>query len=116
MRALKLLNNRDEIVSNNNPVDSYNCDVLSTLRIMKVEQADCSVLMDSLSAFENKFYLYHVMLYRMDECVEGGESILLDAYAVVEEMRKKHPQHFDTLVRVPATFEQIYYDRYILLH
>ena len=32
--------------------------------------------------------------------------MLLDAFAVVEEMRVKHPQHFATLARVPATFEK----------
>ena len=47
-------------------------------------------------------YPYH----RNDACVEGGESVLLDAFAVVEEMRKKHPQHFATLTRVPTTFQR----------
>jgi len=32
--------------------------------------------------------------------------VLLDAFAVAEEMREKHPQHFATLTRVPATFEK----------
>ena len=32
--------------------------------------------------------------------------MLLDAFAVVEEMRVKHPQYFATLTRVPATFEK----------
>ena len=48
--------------------------------------------------------LYKFSCYRNDACVEGGESVLLDAFAVVEEMRVKHPQHFATLTRVPATF------------
>lgn len=34
----------------------------------------------------------------------GDESALLDAIAVVEEMREKYPYHFATLTRVPATF------------
>jgi len=50
--------------------------------------------------------LYTFSCYRNDACVEGGESVLLDAFAVVEEMRVKHPQHFATLTRVPATFEK----------
>ena len=46
-------------------------------------------------------------MFRFDKCVEGGESILLDAYAVVEEMRRKHPKQFDTLTKIPATFEKL---------
>ena len=34
--------------------------------------------------------------------------MLLDAFAVVEEMRKKHPQHFATLTKVPTTFRRNY--------
>lgn len=41
---------------------------------------------------------------RFDECVEGGESVLVDAYPVVEEIRQKHPKQFNTLTRVPVPF------------
>ena len=53
-----------------------------------------------------------VGVYRNDECVEGGESIVVDALAVAEKFRVTHPHHFSTLVRVPATFHRIHYDRY----
>ena len=53
-----------------------------------------------------------VGVYRNDECVEGGESIIVDALAVAEKFRVTHPHHFSTLVRVPATFHCIHYDRY----
>ena len=53
---------------------------------------------------------------RFDECVEGGESVLLDAFAVVEELREKQPHLFDTLARVPATFERIHYNRLVDSH
>ena len=46
---------------------------------------------------------------RNDECVTGGESLIVDALAVVEKLRVTHPHHFDTLVRVPATFQRIYH-------
>ena len=49
--------------------------------------------------------------FRFDECIEGGESILLDAYPVVEEMRKTHPKQFEILTRVPATFQKVHYER-----
>lgn len=50
---------------------------------------------------------------RNDDCVEGGESVLLDILPVVEDMRRKFPQHFTTLTRVPATFERIHINRKI---
>ena len=56
------------------------------------------------------FYTWH----RFDPCVNGGESILLDTYPVLEELRQKHPEHFATLARVPATFQKVHYERYIL--
>ena len=50
-------------------------------------------------------------LHRFDPCVEGGESILLDAFPVAEELRAEHPELFDVLTRVPATIQRIHYDR-----
>ena len=53
-------------------------------------------------------------LHRVDECVTGGDSIVTDVLAVVEKMRITHPHHFATLVRIPATFHRIHYDRCLL--
>ena len=50
-------------------------------------------------------------MFRNDFCVEGGQSIMLDSYPVVEELRAQHPKHFDTLTKIPATFDRIHYDR-----
>ena len=50
------------------------------------------------------------LLCRNDEEVVGGESLLLDSYPVLEEMRIQHPEEFDTLTRIPATFQQIYHN------
>ena len=33
--------------------------------------------------------------------------MVLDSFAVAEEMREKHPQHFATLTRIPITFQRI---------
>ena len=38
---------------------------------------------------------------RFDECVEGGESIVVDTYPVIEELREKYPKQFEVLTRVP---------------
>ena len=47
-------------------------------------------------------------MFRFDECVEGGESILVDSYPVLEELRKKHPKQFDVLTRVPYTVHRVH--------
>ncbi len=39
---------------------------------------------------------------------------MLDMFPVVEELRKKWPEHFNTLTRVPATFQKVHYERYVL--
>ncbi|XP_066281998.1 probable gamma-butyrobetaine dioxygenase isoform X3 [Branchiostoma lanceolatum] len=48
---------------------------------------------------------------RFNPEVQGGESVLLDAFPVVEHLRVHHPEDFNTLVRVPATFHKIHFDR-----
>ena len=55
--------------------------------------------------------MHVIFQYRNDDCVTGGESIIVDSLAAVEKFRIKHPQHFATLVRVPATFHRIHYER-----
>ena len=42
-----------------------------------------------------------VVICRFDECVEGGESIIVDTYPVLQELRQKHPKQFEVLTRVP---------------
>ena len=41
----------------------------------------------------------------------GGESLLVDSYPVLEELRAKHPEEFYTLTRVPTTFQRVHYKR-----
>ena len=48
---------------------------------------------------------------RFDSCVEGGESVMLDFLPVIEELKTQYPEHFDTFLRVPATFHRIIYKR-----
>lgn len=43
---------------------------------------------------------------RFDESVKGGESTFVDVFAVTEEFRRLHPEHFATFCRVPATFKK----------
>lgn len=54
--------------------------------------------------YENPPALAILHCIRNDDCVEGGDGILQDTHSILEEFRTKHPQHYATLVRVPATF------------
>ncbi|CAG5131410.1 unnamed protein product, partial [Candidula unifasciata] len=51
-----------------------------------------------------------------DECVEGGESIFLDAFTIADEFRILYPDLFHVLTTVPATFQKIHYDRDYPVH
>ena len=55
---------------------------------------------------------HSLLTIRNDDCVTGGETIVVDALAVAEKLRATHPHHFATLTRVPATFQRIHYERY----
>lgn len=48
---------------------------------------------------------------KFDECVEGGESTLLDLFYVAEVFRKSNPQEFHVLTQIPTTFQKIHYQR-----
>eukprot|EP00965_Chrysotila_dentata_P251346 6210000-Pleurochrysis_carterae.AAC.3 len=39
-----------------------------------------------------------------DAVVGGGDSFLIDAFRVAENLRASHPHAFDVLARIPATF------------
>lgn len=43
--------------------------------------------------------------HRNDDCIVGGETILLDAYPIVEELRTKYPKHFKVLTNVFVRFK-----------
>ncbi|XP_071834435.1 gamma-butyrobetaine dioxygenase-like [Apostichopus japonicus] len=43
--------------------------------------------------------------------VTGGESLFIDAFYAAENFRQEHPHHFQTLLKVPATFKKIHFDR-----
>ena len=43
----------------------------------------------------------NLLCCRFDNCVEGGESIIVDTYPVIKQLRKEHPKQFEVLTRVP---------------
>ena len=46
---------------------------------------------------------------KRDECVNGGESVLVDAMFAAEEFRRQHPVEFATLTKVAVTSLRIRY-------
>ena len=49
---------------------------------------------------------------RLDSSVVGGESVLLDGYPIVEELRKNHPVQFDVLTKTPIRLKnRIIFDK-----
>lgn len=49
--------------------------------------------------------------FRFEECVEGGESILLDVNRVAEEFRIQHPEDFKILTQNAVTIQKVHYER-----
>ena len=45
------------------------------------------------------------LLHFLSNQAAGGESTLVDGYAALTELRRTHPQHFDTLCRVPVPYQ-----------
>ena len=54
-------------------------------------------------------YTASVLVNRYDDSVIGGESLLLDCYPILEDLRNNYPEQFHTLTRVPATFQSIHH-------
>ena len=55
------------------------------------------------------FEYYTINLYRNSDF--GGETTFVDTFPVVEEMRINHPNEFQTLTRIPATFKRVIVNR-----
>ncbi|KAF0689995.1 Aste57867_18585 [Aphanomyces stellatus] len=53
--------------------------------------------------------LLHALRY--DPTVQGGDSTFRDTFDAAETLRVRHPEHFRTLTRVPATFKKFHLDR-----
>lgn len=45
---------------------------------------------------------------RFDDCIVGGDSLIIDAFDVANEFRKTHPAHFETLTNIPVTFQKMH--------
>lgn len=116
----------------NVPVDNEENVLHVARRIGPVQETIYGVLFDVLStpdpiniAYSNVELGFHMDLmyyesppglqflhcWKFDPQVEGGESTFLDSFHVAEEMRTRHPEDFESLVRIPATFQKIHFGR-----
>eukprot|EP01006_Ploeotia_vitrea_P010664 TRINITY_DN27661_c0_g1_i1.p1 TRINITY_DN27661_c0_g1~~TRINITY_DN27661_c0_g1_i1.p1 ORF type:complete len:469 (-),score=33.96 TRINITY_DN27661_c0_g1_i1:215-1621(-) len=44
--------------------------------------------------------------HRFDPQLQGGETFVVDGLIAAEVLRKEQPEHFNTLTRIPATFQK----------
>ncbi|XP_075254174.1 gamma-butyrobetaine dioxygenase-like [Convolutriloba macropyga] len=61
-----------------------------------------------LVCFESGPGLQGLHAYQVDSSCEGGDSLLLDIFAIAEEFRQLHPSLFKTLTQIPVTFNSVY--------
>jgi len=64
-----------------------------------------------LAYYESSPGIQFMHCMRFDDCVTGGESMFVDAWHVAESLRATYPDYFNTLTRVPATFQKVHFDR-----
>lgn len=64
-----------------------------------------------LAYYESPPGIQFLHALRFDETVRGGESTFVDTFAVAQEFRRLHPNHFQTFCRVPATFQKKHLSR-----
>ncbi|XP_054758399.2 2-(trimethylamino)ethylphosphonate dioxygenase-like [Lytechinus pictus] len=64
-----------------------------------------------LAYYESPPGLQLLHCLQFDNVVTGGESIFIDAFYIAEEFRRKFPHHFDSLTRIPATFQKFHFER-----
>jgi len=64
-----------------------------------------------LSYYESPPGIQFMHCVRLDDCVTGGESLFVDAWHAAEMLRATYPDYFNTLTRVPGTFQKIHFDR-----
>ena len=87
-------------------------DVVTSLTPINAAYSDAELdfHMD-LSHYESPPGLQFLHCLRFDDCVTGGETMFVDVWHVAETLRATCPNYFDTLTRVPATFQKMHFDR-----
>ncbi|RUS71647.1 hypothetical protein EGW08_020587 [Elysia chlorotica] len=73
-------------------------------------------LHQDLVYFESPPGLQLLHCLEFDDCVEGGDSVFLDAFGIAEKFRVAYPDLFEILTKVPATFQKVHYNRDLPVH
>lgn len=63
-----------------------------------------------LPYYESPPGLQFLHCIKLDDCVEGGANLFVDVFNVAEQLQREYPKHFETLLKVPATFQKIHDD------
>ncbi|KAK7104337.1 gamma-butyrobetaine dioxygenase-like [Littorina saxatilis] len=78
--------------------------------------ADGLIYHQDLLYYESPPGLQFLHTLKFDDCVSGGESLIVDAFKVANEFRQSHPNEFEALATIPATFQKIHYGRSVPVH
>ncbi|GFO12021.1 gamma-butyrobetaine dioxygenase-like isoform x1 [Plakobranchus ocellatus] len=68
-------------------------------------------LHQDLVYFESPPGLQLLHCLEFDDCIEGGGNTFLDAFEMANKFRVTYPDLFQTLTKVPATFQKVHYNR-----
>ncbi|CAH3017916.1 unnamed protein product, partial [Porites evermanni] len=86
--------------------------VLSVPNPINIAYSDVELALHmDLMYYESPPGLQLLHCLRYDPEVEGGESIFVDSFEVAKDLRKQFPDDFNDLVRIPATFQKIHFER-----
>lgn len=87
-------------------------DVISLPSPINIAYSDVELgLHMDLMYYESPPGLQLLHCLKFDPEVEGGDSVFLDSFHVAEELRKQFPDDFENLVRIPATFQKVHFER-----
>ncbi len=64
-----------------------------------------------LMYYESPPGLQFLHCLQFDSIIQGGESIFLDSFEAAENFRSEYPSMFETLTRIPATFQKLHFNR-----
>lgn len=103
-----------EVLPTENPIDlAYSGESLPLHMDLTYYEAPPGVQMlhclKSVLNIATVFEYYTINLYRNSDF--GGETTFVDTFPVVEDMRINHPNEFQTLTRIPATFKRVIVNR-----
>lgn len=73
-------------------------------------------LHEDLAYYESPPGLQLLHCLDFSSCVKGGESTLVDGFALCEALRDRYPEEFHSLCTIPATFQKVHYRRKLPVH